>query len=884
MHSPNTFYQRPAENVIEDLGSNAEQGLKTSDAAEYLARDGSNVIIESRKKNLFEMFIGQFHDFMILILVMAAAISGIIGDLKDTIVILIIVVLNAIVGVVQEYRAERAIAVLKKMASPLANVIRDSISKEIPTSELVSGDIVIIEAGKIVPADLRLIEVAGLEIDEAALTGESLAIAKQTDQLEKTELVIGDQSNMAWKGTLVNKGRAQGVVVATGMQTEIGRIASLLQDETLGKTPLQQRLTRFGRYLALVVLIICAIIFFAGILQGQPMLLMLLTAISLAVAAIPEALPAVITISLAMGAHKMSQRNALIRRLPAVETLGSITYICSDKTGTLTQNSMQLELLYMDGKQFDNLPDSGDTNLLTRRFGQALALNNDVVATEDKLIGDPTEIALYQKAKTAGFNRLELQQSLPRIAELPFSSERKCMSTLHQNPDSSTGGKLLFSKGAPEVMLARCTSQLTSSGVVDLDEKSLLAEANKFATQGYRVLSFAYRELSEEIDNGSLELERELVFLGFAALIDPPRPEAHTAVAECVSAGIAPVMITGDHPGTALAIGKRLGIADKNSGLITGTELAKLSDAEFQQIIESTKIYARVSPEQKISIVKMLQKQGQFVAMTGDGVNDAPALKSADIGVAMGQTGTDVAREAADMVLLDDNFATIVSAVREGRRIFDNIRKFIKYTMTSNSGEIWTLFLAPFLGLPIPLLPIHILWINLVTDGLPGLALASEPAGQDIMRRAPRPPQESIFANGMWQHMLWIGLLIGCLSIMGQAWAIKTGSDNWQTMVFTVLTLSQLFHAMAVRSNSVSLFLLGLTSNRPLLIAIVLSVLLQLMVIYLPIFNSIFKTAPLTGTELLVCVLLSSVVLVATEIEKKLVRAGWIYKNQNNPG
>lgn len=872
------WYRVTSSELLQQLASDGQQGLNHNEAAVRLARDGPNKLVETRDHNLLQMIANQFRDFMILVLLAAAVISGFAGDLKDAIVIMVIVLLNAMIGVVQEYRAERAISVLRQMATPSASVIRDGFAHMVPTSELVRGDLVMIEAGNVLPADLRLLEAVDLAIDESALTGESVVVEKQVEALDSENLVLGDQSNMGWKGTLVAHGRGKGIVVATAMQTQIGQIASLLHGEAATRTPLQERLSRFGRYLAMVVLAICAIVFFAGILQGQPLLLMFLTAISLAVAAIPEALPAIVTISLAMGARKMSRHNALIRRLPAVETLGSVTYICSDKTGTLTENRMHLEHLLLDGGLLDAMPGVEDDNQLVQRLGLALAVSNDVSGAGDTLLGDPTEIAFYSSAKSAGFHKLELEKRYPRFGEVQFSSERKCMSTLHH----ADGKVLLLAKGAPESMLPLCIRQMTRTGSIELDSKALHAKADMLAKKGYRVLAFACRELDglptglagEELERA---LERNMTFLGFVALIDPPREQAEQAVAECRSAGIHPVMITGDHPGTAMAIARRVGIADTESRLLTGNELAELSDAEFEIQVNDISVYARVSPEQKIRIVRALQEKGEYVAMTGDGVNDAPALKRAAIGIAMGRKGTDVAREAADMVLLDDNFATIVLAVREGRRIFDNIRKFIKYTMTSNSGEIWTLFLAPFLGLPIPLLPIHILWINLVTDGLPGLALASEAEEKNIMQRKPRPPQESIFAHGMWQHMLWVGLLIGGLSIVGQSWAIKADSDNWQTVVFTVLTLSQLFHALAVRSDSVSLFSLGFFTNRPLVWAIFLSIGFQLAVIYMPFFNGIFKTAPLTGMELLVCVLLSSVVLVATEIEKLLVRRGRLY-------
>jgi Ca2+-transporting ATPase len=604
------------------------------------------------------------------------------------------------------------------------------------------------------------------------------------------------------------------------------------------------------------VLAICAVIFLIGWLRGEPWLLMLLTAISLAVAAIPEALPAVVSVALALGARRMSLQRALLRNLPAVETLGSVTYICADKTGTLTQNRMRAERFFIHGKWLDAIP--SDYAL----FGQALALNNDV---EDGR-GEPTEVALFEAAQAHGYDKRALALQMPRIAELPFDSQRKSMSTLHRAGE----GVVMFCKGAPEKLLPLCQS---------VDQQALLQEAEVLAAEGYRVLAVARRALTEiPAVMAAEQVERELEFLGLVALIDPPRDEVPQAVQDCLSAGITPVMITGDHPATALAIAKRLGIAASETELISGQQLAQLKEEELQQRVRTLRVYARVSPAQKIRIVEALQQVGEFCAMTGDGVNDAPALKKADIGVAMGEKGTDVAREAADMVLLDDNFATIAKAVREGRRIFDNIRKFIKYTMTSNSGEIWVLFLAPFLGLPVPLLPIHILWINLVTDGLPGLALTAEPAERGIMQRPPRPPDETIFAGGMWQDMVWVGLLIGAVSLAAQAWAYENGNTHWQTMVFTVLTFAQLANVMAIRSESESLWSQGLFTNLPLLGAVVLTVILQLAVIYLPGLNLIFKTQALSLAELAICFLLPLIVLLAVEGEKWLRRRGRIYR------
>ena len=733
-----------------------------------------------------------------------------------------------------------------------------------------------LEAGDAVPADLRLVEAAQLRVEEAALTGESQPAEKIVHALDAPDLSLGDRRNMAYKGTLVTHGRARGIVVATGMATELGRIAGLLRGEEEVKTPLQKRLARFGRSLSVAVLVICAVLFVAGLLRGEPVMLMLLTAISLAVAAIPEALPAVVSVSLALGARRMVTRHALIRKLPAVETLGSVTYICSDKTGTLTENRMRAEeiIAAADLRQWSG---AGHADAEPwRTLFSALALSNDARRDEaGKLMGDPTETALLEAAEQAGLIKRDLESRHPRVAELPFDSERARMTTMHRLKDEI----IAYTKGAPESVLPHCKAMLGAGAAVAFEQRQVEAEVERMASSGLRVLAFAVRRWPAVPEGMTADaVETDLILLGLVGLIDPPRAEVQEAVALCRSAGITPVMITGDHPQTAAAIARRLGIMEEGGEVMTGRQLSHLSLREFEEKIAHVRVYARVAPEQKIKIVKALQDKGEFVAMTGDGVNDAPALKRADMGVAMGITGTDVAKEAAHMILLDDNFATIVAAVREGRRIFDNIRKFIKYTMTSNSGEIWTIFLAPFLGLPIPLLPIHILWINLVTDGLPGLALAVEPEEKGVMRRPPRPPNESIFAHGMWQHILWIGLLMGAASLLTQAWVIRTGSGHWQTMVFTVLTLSQLGHVLAIRSERESLFTQGVFSNRPLIVALAFTVALQMAVIYVPWLNLIFKTEALALSELAFCVAMSSVVFIAVEGEKWLRRRGWIYR------
>ncbi len=878
--SPNletpTWHAVDASHIANQLGVAPDRGLYADEVKRRRPKYGDNVIEKRIHRGPARILAAQFADFMIMVLIAAAVISGIVGEAMDALAILVIILLNAIIGFTQDYRAERALAALQQLAAPSARVRRDGHLITLPSSELIPGDIVLLEAGNLIPADLRLLEAAQLQVDEASLTGESVAINKMIDPLTAPDLGIGDRKNMAYKGTLVTKGRGIGIAVATGMSTQLGQIAALLQQDVDAKTPLQKRLVVFGRRLALAILVICAVILFVGLLRGEPLILMFLTAVSLAVAAIPEALPAVVTISLALGARKMASVNALIRRLPAVETLGSVTYICSDKTGTLTENQMRLEALHVDGEIHEKaLPSEGE---LGQHLGMALALSNDVFVDEQgDPVGDPTEVALFEAAQRAGFSKTELENNAPRVAELTFDSDRKRMTTLHKTQE----GVIAYTKGAPEEILSCCRDVVVDSGAAALDAEALQQQAEKLAGQGYRVLALALRHwpaLPAELSPD--QIETDLSFLGLAALIDPPRPEVADAVALCQTAGITPVMITGDHLATAQAIAERLGICQPNDGVISGKALARLSDQELAQRVGDIRVYARVSPAQKIRIVEALQQRGEFVAMTGDGVNDAPALKRADIGVAMGLIGTDVARESSQLVLLDDNFATIVTAVREGRRIFDNIRKFIKYTMTSNAGEIWTLFLAPFLGLPIPLLPIHILWINLVTDGLPGLALAVEPKEPGTMRRPPRPPNESIFAHGMWQHMIWVGLLIGGVSILAQGWAYRSGSAHWQTMVFTTLTFAQLAHVMAIRSERESTFKIGFLSNRLLLGAVSLTVLLQLATIYVPVLQPIFKTQPLELGELAICAALALIVFVAVEIEKGLVRRGVLYSQR----
>ena len=842
--------------TLELLGTN-QQGLSASAAEDKLLKTGLNELQEGKKKSIAVMLLAQFKDVMILILLVAAIIAGIVGDLTDTIVILIIVLLNAFLGFFQEYRAEKAMQALKQMAVTQARVLRDGSITWLSATGLVPGDVVLLEAGNAVPADLRIVESKNLKIEEAALTGESQAVDKITDAIETDDLPIGDKKNMAFKGTFVTYGRGTGVVITTGMQTELGRIAKMLQeDETL--TPLQQRMGKFGKILSLLVLFLCVLFFIAGWLRGEDITKMVLTSISLAVAAIPEALPAVITISLALAAKRMIRFNSLIRKLPAVETLGSVTYICTDKTGTLTKNKMHVEEVFVNGQLYErNALSSMQNQQEVMLLLQAFALNNDAVEDADKIIkGDSTEIALMEVARQYNIKT----DSLPRVAEIAFDSSRKLMTTFHTQENKI----ISFTKGAPDILLQRC---------VNIDAPKLQQQVDDMAAKGHRVLGFACRYWDKLPQNLESDMhESGLQFLGLTSIIDPPRDEVFEAVAQCKTAGIVTVMITGDHPLTAKAIAQRIGILSSEKDIVmTGQQLAALDNDSFLAKVEKIKVYARVSPEQKLQIVKTLQQKGHYVAMTGDGVNDAPSLKRANIGIAMGITGTDVSKEAAHMILLDDNFSTIVKAIREGRRVYDNILKFIKYLMTTNSSELLTLLLGPMIGLPIALLPIHILWINLVSDGLPAISLSFEKEEKDIMNRPPRPPQESVFANGKGIHMIWVGILMAGIALSLQAWAITHGL-HWQTIVFNFLCVSQLMHVLVIRSESQSLFSIGLFSNKPLIGAVLLALLLQIVITYTPFLQPIFQTEALTLNEFILVVAAASIIFFVAEAEKILRR------------
>lgn len=842
------WFQATIDDTLDTLGSSSK-GLSTTEAQKRLIAQGKNELKTQGRKSAWWILFAQFKEVMILILLAAAVISFVVGDAKDAIIILVIVVLNAVVGFVQEYNAEKAMDELKKLAASLAHVLRDGAIRTIPAAELVTGDVVTLEAGDSVPADLRLIEIHSLKIEEASLTGESFPVEKNIEPISNPKATVGDRVNMAYKSTLVSYGRAVGVVVATGMNTEIGKIASMLQQPEI-ETPLQKRMTDFSKKLSVIIVLICVVIYGVGLLRGENHMQMLMTAVSVAVAAIPEALPAVITVALALGARRMVRQNALIRKLPAVETLGSVNFICTDKTGTLTQNKMSVRELWTSSEEIIGIP-AQEALLL------AMSLNQDTHTNGEQLAGDSTEVAAVLYAHQQNPELIRSTISYPRINEIPFESDRRMMTTIHRFNDVY----LVITKGAVESVLKICSR---------LNEDEILKKADSIAENGMRTLAYAcklmkWNTVNQEYISGA---EKDLQFIGVIGMIDPPRPEVMDAVKECKTAGITPVMITGDHPKTAIAIASELGIMDNKDQMLTGSELSGMSMENLIEKAEHVRVYARVSAEQKLNIVKALQAEGHYVAMTGDGVNDAPSLKMANIGIAMGITGTDVSKEAAHMVLLDDNFTTIVKSVREGRRIFDNIRKFIRYIMTGNAGEIWTIFLAPVVGLPIPLLPIHILWINLVTDGLPSLALANEPAEANIMKRPPRSSANNVFSDGVGMHIFWVGLLIGALCLGIQAGAMRLGSEHWQTMVFTTLSLCQLAHVIAIRSSDAFIYKHGLFRNRILLFTVLGTVALQLAIVYIPLLQRIFNTSSLTFYELLLCFGAAALVFHSVELEK----------------
>jgi len=899
------WHQSEPQAALKELGSNAATGLSEAEAARRLSEFGRNELKESGIKRPWLIFLDQLKELMVVILIIAAVISALLRDYNDAVAIGAIVILNAILGFTQEYRAEKAMAALKKLTVPTVKVRRDGEVSEASAVSLVPGDIVLLEAGNFVAADCRVLESADLQTQEAALTGESLPVRKTSAALGQPDLALGDRRNMAYRGTYITSGRGEALVAETGMRTELGRIAGMLQSVEREATPLQKRLGQLGKVLAAAAFFIVLLIFGLGWLRGEDLKVLFLTAVSIAVAAVPEGLPAVMTIALTLGAQRMLRRRVLIRKLSAVETLGSVTVICSDKTGTLTENQMAATLFQLADRKVEvrdrsshdyrsEFPELGQPGFSLLLAGAALC--NDAVMRPDAggpnpsaPLGDPTETALVVAAARSGLLKPDLDRLLPRVAEVPFTSERKRMTTVHRYPSDhgsvppgvqmackeSASSHIAFTKGAVDVLLGLSNSVWVNGQREPLDDawrERLAADHDSLAANGMRVLGVALRCLSSAPLKGEQDdLERDLTFVGMIGMMDPPRPEAASAVATCRTAGIRPVMITGDHPLTARYIAGQLGISDGGS-VVTGTQLERTSAEELDLMTESTPVYARVSPEHKLRIVEGLHRRGHIVAMTGDGVNDAPALKKADIGVAMGITGTDVAKEAADMVLLDDNFASIVAAVGEGRVIYDNIRKFIRYILGTNSGEIGLMLAAPFFGMPLPLLPLQILWMNLVTDGLPALALGVEPPESDTMRRPPRPPGESLFARGLGLQVVWVGLLMGLLSLAIGYGYWHARNPIWQTMVFTTLTLSQMANVMAIRSERRSLFEIGLLSNKPLLGAVGLTVVLQLALVYVPFLQSIFKTVALPIPDLVLTVGVSSIIFWAVELEKWFLR------------
>jgi Ca2+-transporting ATPase len=882
------WFLKDKNEVLKEFKVDALNGLSSEEAKNRLLKYGENKIVEKKSKTLVQLFLAQLNDIMIFILLGAAIISGLMGEVSDTIIISLVVIINAVVGVIQESKAEKALDALKKLSTPKAVVKRDGELKEIPSEEVVPGDIVIIDAGRYIPCDLRLIESANLKIEESALTGESVPSDKDADLiLESSDTPLGDQKNMAFSSTLSTYGRGVGVAVATGMNTEIGKIAKMLENDEDNETPLQKKISELGKILGFAALIICAIMFIVGIIQGRELFDMFFTAISLAVAAIPEGLVAVVTLVLAMGVQKMIKQNAIIRKLPAVETLGSVNIICSDKTGTLTQNKMTVTKFYANNV-FDDISSLNIEDPIHRLLLENLILCTDATYSEGSSTGDPTEIALLEAGVKFNIFKDTLEKLHPRKNEIPFDSDRKLMTTVNQYDNQY----FVMTKGATDNLLNICTSIYIDNEVKPLTDElknKIMSYANNMSDDALRVLGAAYKKIDSPhvaIDN----LESDLIFIGLVGMIDPPRLEVKDSIAQCKRSGIKTIMITGDHKNTAFAIAKELGIAETLDQSISGTELDKLSQEELNEKIDNLRVFARVSPEHKVKIVKAFKSKGNIVSMTGDGVNDAPSLKAADIGVAMGITGTDVAKGAADMVLTDDNFSTIVAAVEQGRNIYNNIKKSIIFLLSCNTGEIISLFFAILLGWPTPLMPIHLLWVNLITDTLPALALGADPGDPSVMDEKPRNPKDSLFAHGAGINLILNGILIGILTLSAFVIGARVESNvttlfpifpeniskdaliHAQTMAFIVLSVSQLIHSLNMRNSKKSIFQIGFFSNMFLIGAILIGIFLQDIVITVPFLAKIFEVSNLTGSEWGTVILLSIIPLIFNEIAKIFIR------------
>jgi len=888
------WFNKSVEKTIGDLNTDAQNGLTSEEAKTRVEKYGLNELKAKKKKSLFQKFLEQFKDFSIIVLIIAAVVSGIVGvaegeGITDTIIILIVVIVNAIIGVAQESKAEKSLEALQKLSDHAAKVIRNGKMEVIPSKDLVPGDIVIIETGDYISADLRIIEAINLKSQEASLTGESVPVEKMAAKIEAEEVGIGDRINMLFSSSLITYGRGKAIVVDTGMNTEVGKIAGILNQTEEQATPLQIKLNKLGKTLGIVALSICVVIFLIGILQGKEVIQMFMTAVSLAVAAIPEGLVAVSTIVLAIGVQKMVKRNAIVKKLPAVETLGSATVICSDKTGTLTQNKMTVEKVYYNDKLLDLADAEKDNNELKELVYNCMLCNDTKILDNNELAGDPTETALVDMAFKLDFEP-EIYGRVNRVGEVPFDSDRKLMTTV----DEIDGRYIVHTKGGVDELLRRCNSYIINGEVkTNLEEfKKNISENNeKMAVNALRVLGFAYKEIDHKPTQKEVEnIENDLTFVGLVGMIDPPREEAKLAVDKCKTAGIKTVMITGDHKITAIAIAKKLGILENENEAITGLELENMSDEDLEKNIRNYSVYARVSPEHKVRIVKAWQKNGEIVAMTGDGVNDSPALKTANIGCAMGIVGTEVAKEAADVILTDDNFATVVSAVEEGRRIYDNILKVIQFLISSNIGEVVVLFLATLLtplfakwfgiqntNLIEVLLPIHILWINLVTDSLPALALAFDPASADIMNRKPLKPGKGIFTKGMSFRIIYQGVMIGLLTLAAFIVGLATTNtpidgltldeskvEIGQAMAFTVLAMSELVHVFNIRDNNKSVFKTKVFNNSKLILAILGSAVLMLTILFVPALRNIFSI-PVLPTENIIeiaCLVFTPLVIV----------------------
>ncbi|MTI69741.1 MAG: calcium-translocating P-type ATPase, SERCA-type [Firmicutes bacterium] len=865
------WHNRDIEDTLRELKVSKSNGLTEEEVKEKKEKYGLNQLKGNKGKSIFSMFIDQFKNFMVIILIIAAIISGSLGELKDSVIIVIIVILNAVIGVIQENKAEKSLEALKNMSKPLAKVIRNGSKTQIKSQDIVPGDIIVLEAGDSIPADGRIIESVNLKIEESALTGESVPVEKISEKLNDIEIPIGDRKNMVYSGSMVTYGRGNVVITETGMDTEIGNIAKLIQSQKKLKTPLQKKLDRMGKWLGLGALGICALIFLLGYIQGRGFLDMFMLAVSLAVAAIPEGLPAIVTIVLALGVQRMIKKNAIIRRLPAVETLGTASVICSDKTGTLTQNKMTVTKIYTHDKLIEknNIDINENDKDLLLKIG--VLCNDSSIEEKDgekKTLGDPTETALVTLAYEKGLIKSEEENKTKRVNEIPFDSERKMMSTIHKNKNSLK----VFTKGAPDRLIDKCSKILINDKVKDLtsEDKEKIKNANELmANDALRVLALGYKDLDKEPDNlDPTNIENDLIFVGLTGMIDPPREEVKLSVKECKKAGIKPVMITGDYKVTAIAIAKELGILESDNEAIDGKELDNIDDETLSNKVNKYSVYARVSPEHKVRIVKAWQSNKKIVAMTGDGVNDAPALKGANIGCAMGITGTDVSKEASDMILTDDNFSTIVKAVEEGRNIFSNIRKSIHFLLSCNIGEVLALMIALILKYESPLLPIHVLWINLVTDTLPALALGVDIKESDIMSKKPRDPKKSIFSDGLGFLIVIKGIAIGIVSIMAFNIGKKVDVSTGRTMAFAALCLSQIWNSLGVRSLDKPLYKIKTFGNIYLIAAMIISSILTLSVILIPVLRKIFEFSLLNMEQWGSIIVYSIIPLLLIEIYK----------------